>query len=166
MNNLIIRIACCATLLTAVCTHADDRRARQNYLVHCGGCHGENGNGFEGRVPTLNDTFAAFAKQPQGRAYLLRVPGVTQSLLRPELLAEVMNWALHEFSSLVDASRVRPFTAEELAAARESPLLDVAVTRKELVGSGECELVLAEVGSGEFQKTTRGPSWRGCQEVD
>lgn len=135
MNRLFIRFVTCACLLTTVGVHADDRRARQNYLVHCGGCHGESGDGFDGRVPSLKETFAMFAKQAQGRAYLLRVPGVTQSALEPELLAEVMNWALRQFSTPQAATGVQPFTAAELAAGKESPLLEVVSTRKALIGS-------------------------------
>jgi mono/diheme cytochrome c family protein len=109
--------------------HADDGRARQNYLLQCAGCHGEDGRGLEGHVPSMHDTFAIFAKQPEGRAYLMRVPGVTQSTLEPKQLAEVMNWAMKEFSAPALVSSAPPFTAAEIAAARAQPLLEVNATR-------------------------------------
>lgn len=123
--------------LATAAAHADDRRARQNYLLQCAGCHGESGHGLEGHVPSMHGTFARFAKEPQGRAYLLRVPGVTQSTLDPWLLAEVMNWALREFSTPAAASAVRPFTAAEIAAARSKPLLEVTATREGLLSTPE-----------------------------
>ena len=119
--------------MTMTVAHAEDARARQNYLVQCAGCHGEGGHGLEGHVPSMHGTFAIFAQQPEGRAYLLRVPGVTQSTLEPKLLAEVMNWALKEFSTPAQASAARPFTAAEIAAARAEPLLEVNATRISLL---------------------------------
>lgn len=137
MTRLLAAFACCTLSLAAISAQADDRRARQNYLLQCAGCHGETGDGLEGHVPSMRGPFARFAKEPQGRAYLLRVPGVTQSTLDPELLAEVMNWALREFSPPEAASAVRPFTAEEIAAAKSQPLLEVVATRANLLGTPE-----------------------------
>jgi mono/diheme cytochrome c family protein len=110
----------------------DAERARQNFLLHCVGCHGEDGRGLEGHVPSLHGTFAKFAVEPRGRAYLLGVPGVTQSSLSPERVAEVMNWALRKYSTPQAAARVKPFTAEEVAAARTRPLLEVFATREQV----------------------------------
>jgi mono/diheme cytochrome c family protein len=113
-------------------TSYDAERARQNFLLHCVGCHGEDGRGLEGHVPSLHGTFAKFAAEPRGRAYLLGVPGVTQSSLSPERVAEVMNWALREYSTPQAAARVKPFTAAEVSTARKKPLLEVFSTRAEI----------------------------------
>lgn len=129
MTRLAAAIAGCLFSTAMIGAHADDGRARQNYLLQCAGCHGENGHGLEGHVPSMQGTFATFAQQPAGRAYLLRVPGVTQSTLEPKLLAEVMNWALREFSTPAQAAEAQPFTAAEIAAARAEPLLEVNATR-------------------------------------
>jgi mono/diheme cytochrome c family protein len=137
VTRLLAAFACCTVSLAAISAKADDERARQNYLLQCAGCHGENGDGLEGHVPSLRGPFASFAKEPQGRAYLLRVPGVTQSTLDPGLLAEVMNWALRNFSPPQAASAVRPFTAGEIAAAKRQPLLEVVATRETLVRTPE-----------------------------
>jgi len=112
---------------------ADDERARQNYLLHCMGCHTETGVGLPGRVPSLRGTFARLAQDPAGRSYVLRVPGVTQSTLEPERLAEVLNWTIHAFRDGAEPAQVPPFTAAEVAAARERPLLEVSATRKRVL---------------------------------
>ena len=112
---------------------ADDERARQNYLLHCMGCHTETGVGLPGRVPSLRGTFARLAQNPDGRSYVLRVPGVTQSTLEPARLAEVFNWAILAFGDGAQPPQVPPFTAAEVAAARERPLLEVSATRERVL---------------------------------
>ncbi len=121
-----------AALVAAPLSHADDARARENYLLHCMGCHGEAGTGLEGHVPSLRGLLARLAADPQGRRYVLGVPGVTQSSLDAQLLAEVLNWSVREFSEPPLAQRVKPFGSAEIAAARTKPLLEVADTRRKL----------------------------------
>jgi mono/diheme cytochrome c family protein len=116
-------------LLFAGVAAADADRARQNYLLHCMGCHGEDGLGLEGRVPSFRNTLARISASPQGRDYVLRVPGVTQATLDDAQTAEVLNWVLVQFSATDAARRVAPFTAAEVARARQRPLLDVGAAR-------------------------------------
>ena len=112
---------------------ADDERARQNYLLHCMGCHTETGVGLPGRVPSLRGTLARLAQNPDGRSYVLRVPGVTQSTLEPARLAEVLNWTISAFDDGTQPAQVPPFTAAEVAAARARPLLEVSATRERVL---------------------------------
>lgn len=109
---------------------ADSERARANYLLHCMGCHGEDGAGLEGKVPTMRGTLARIARTPEGRAYVMRVPGVTQSTLSAAELAEVLNWTLAEFSDAQALRAVKLFSAEEVAAYKRRPLLEVVATRE------------------------------------
>lgn len=118
-----------ALLAGATTARADAARARQNYLLYCMGCHGENGAGLEGHVPDMRKGLAELAVTRDGRAFLLRVPGVTQSTLDPALVAEVLNWTLREFGGAEVARRVRPFTSAEVAEARSRPLLEITATR-------------------------------------
>ena len=108
-------------------------RAKQHYQLHCMGCHGEDGAGLEGRVPSLRGTLARISKGELGRDYVLRVPGVTQSSLSSEELAEVLNWAIREFSDAEAAETTRPFTATEVATARTRPLLEIGTTRAKVL---------------------------------
>jgi cytochrome c553 len=112
---------------------AGESRARTNYLIYCMGCHGETGEGFGEQVPSMRGTIARLATLPDGRSYLLRVPGVTQSGLDAEQTAEVLNWTLREFSDAELASRIAPFTPEEVARARSRPLLEVVSARASLL---------------------------------
>ena len=123
-------------LLVVTNAQADPARARQNYLLHCMGCHGETGVGLEGKVPSMHDTLAMLSRTPQGRYYVLRVPGVTQSTLSDADLAEVLNWSLREFSDAAAPQNVPDFTAAEIATARRQPLLDVAASRAAALEGG------------------------------
>jgi len=120
-------------LVAAAAGCADHGRARDNYLLYCMGCHGEDGGGLEGHVPDMRKDFARLATLPDGRAYILRVPGVTQSGLEAEQVAEVLNYALREFGGAT-ARKVPPFTAAEVAEARSKPLLEITTTRASVVG--------------------------------
>lgn len=128
-----MRLALAALATLAACAHpAPDGQltlAQQNYFIHCMGCHGENGAGLEGRVPDLRKDLARLAALPGGRAYILRVPGVTQTTLEPERTAEVLNYTLRAFGGAEVARRIAPFTAAEVATARSAPLLEISATR-------------------------------------
>lgn len=121
------------TALTAACAHPERAEqlslVRQNYFLHCMGCHGENGAGLDGHVPDMRKDLARLATMPGGRAYLLHVPGVTQSSLEPAQTAAVLNYTLREFGGPDVARRIAPFTAAEVAQARAAPLLEITATR-------------------------------------
>jgi cytochrome c peroxidase len=101
-----------------------------NYLLHCGGCHIEDGSGMTGVVPDLNEHMGFFASFPEGRAYLIRVPGSAHSPLRDEQLAEVLNWMLGTFAA---EDSPQPYTADEVTENRRVPMYDAPGTRKELL---------------------------------
>ena len=127
-------------LVFATGAAADGSRARQNYLIHCMGCHGERGDGFKDQVPSMRGTLARLAALPDGRSFLLRVPGVSLSSLDAELTAGVINWALREFSDAEVLQSVPAITAAEVAQARTQPLLEVSTTRARLLrGEGLSE---------------------------
>ena len=130
MRVLILAFALCV----ALAARADDAaRAKQHYQLHCMGCHGEDGRGLEGQVPSLHGTLATISSAPSGRDYVLRVPGVTQSLLTPAEVAEVLNWAILQFSDSRAAKHVKPFTAAEVANARSQPLLEISTIRAKVL---------------------------------
>ena len=47
-----------------------------DYMLHCQGCHGPDGSGARGAVPSFRGEVAKFLRVPGGREYLLRVPGI------------------------------------------------------------------------------------------
>jgi mono/diheme cytochrome c family protein len=131
-------LAAIVVMCAGAAAQADDAApARQNYLLHCMGCHGEDGAGLEGQVPSLRGTLARISSAPAGRDYVLRVPGVTQSTLAAAEVAAVLNWILVEYSGAEAASSVRPFTAAEVASARNQTLLEIAPARARILRDAE-----------------------------
>jgi mono/diheme cytochrome c family protein len=123
-----------ALALVAALALADTpARAKQHYQLHCMGCHGEDGAGLEGQVPSLRGTLSRISGGALGREYVMRVPGVTQSSLSSAELAEVLNWAIYEFSDAGAAKATRPFTAAEVESARSKPLLEINATRAKVL---------------------------------
>ena len=115
----------------ALCFSASAARAetpRVNYMLQCQGCHGAEGRGAPGTVPSLEGV-GRFLGVPGGREYLVRVPGSSQSALSDAELAEVLNWMVREF----DPRDFVPYGAEEVARVRRPPLDDVDGVRRELL---------------------------------
>lgn len=111
--------------------YAHDDRARDDYLLNCMGCHGENGRGMKGKVPSFPDDLGRLLSSRQGRAFIQRVPGVAMSALPSDRLAAVLNWLVAEYVEPAAASRIAPFTTEEIERMRhQPPLMDVAGARR------------------------------------
>ncbi|MEM7278653.1 MAG: cytochrome c, class I [Pseudomonadota bacterium] len=129
------RIVFAAGLLAAAPSFADDARAKNNYLIHCQGCHLPNAIGMQGKVPPMNDFVGFFMHSQQGREYLIRVPGVAGSTLSDAHLAELMNWLLITHSNPQMPEKVRLFSAGEVGKLRRSPLFDPEKRRIEVLRS-------------------------------
>jgi hypothetical protein len=87
-----------------------------------------------GKVPALAGTLALFMRTPEGRSYLLRVPGAANSALTDEQLAAVLNWLAQRYPP-PGAAATTPITAAEVASARRTPLADVLATRRAVARS-------------------------------
>jgi hypothetical protein len=98
--------------------------ARLDYALKCKGCHGLWGEGTPGHVPRLDGFVGLFTHLPEGRDYLMRVPGVARSVLDDVRLTAVLNWVLETYGREQVAPGFRPFTVEEVAEARRRPLED------------------------------------------
>lgn len=117
-------------LLVTACHASADPRAE--YLLHCGGCHLEQGQGMPPEIPDLRVDVATFAATPEGRAYIVGVPGVAHSPLTDAGLTGVLNWMLATF---YPQREVAPFSIEEIARLRTQPLRDPLRRRAELAVS-------------------------------
>jgi hypothetical protein len=103
------------------------------YTLNCWGCHRANGEGVAGTAPPLINA-ADFLQVPGGREYLIRVPGVSQSMLDDSDTALVMNWILETFSKGRVPDDFKPFTAAEIHHARAEPhLFDITEIRTQLL---------------------------------
>ncbi len=129
--RLVLLLALAATPIATA--QADQDRVRANYLLACRGCHLVDGSSVPPEVPSLRDTLGQFLSSEEGRGYLVRVPGVAQSRLNDEELAEVINWVLTEFNAASLPKSFRPFTAKEVAKVRGDILADPAGYREELL---------------------------------
>ena len=122
--DVALRLLCSlmlAILPMTVIADAADRRAALNYMLHCQGCHMNDGSGQPGYVPDLRGSIARFLHVPEGRAYLARVPGTAQSYLDDQERAAVLNWMVTQFDAEHVPARFSPYTATELAKYRRDP---------------------------------------------
>ena len=116
----------------------------QNYLLFCGGCHGDGGRGVPHKVPALAGKIGRFLHVEGGREFLIRVPGVANSQLSPAGAAAVMNLCLEKFATPEERAGVLPYTATEIAAVRRQPMIEVEHVRRVLLtkaGVTEAEIL-------------------------
>ncbi len=106
---------------------------QQDYVLYCMGCHGPAGRGVPGKVPGFAGTLTRFMRTPEGREYLLRVPGAANSPVSDGQLAGILNWAAQCFDAAPGSEPPAPFTASEVAAHRHQPLAAVSERRHALV---------------------------------
>jgi mono/diheme cytochrome c family protein len=138
-----VRLAAALLLLAATPAAAADPEIRPDldryagaaldYARRCKGCHGFRGQGTPGHVPRLAGFVGWYTHLPEGREYLMRVPGVARSQLDDERLAAVLNWMLANLSAEQVAPHFAAFTAEEVGQARREPLRERAVLRARLI---------------------------------
>lgn len=104
--------------------------ARADYVLQCAGCHRVDGRGSSRHgIPDFRGSVGAFVHLPAGREYLIRVPGAAQSQLSDAELAAVLNWLLESFSAAQLPADFRPYTKQEVAAARRRRYEDVVPVR-------------------------------------
>ena len=104
-----------------------------DYMLHCQGCHGPDGRGAPGGVPSFRGTVAKFLSVPGGREYLVRVPGTSQSELSDRRVATLLNWIVAAFSAESMPPDFNPFSEAEIARIRRPPLVDVTIVRQRLL---------------------------------
>lgn len=106
---------------------------QEDYARNCQGCHRADGLGAYGSVPRLRGFVGLFTHLPEGRDYLIRVPGVVWAMLDDARLTRLMNWMLRTYSPDELAPDFRPYTVEEIRAARARPLAEVKTVRAQLI---------------------------------
>jgi len=104
----------------------------QDYSRNCQGCHGHTGISVA-EVPDLKDRVGYFAHTPDGRRFLVQVPGVALSMLDDRRLAELLNWILRTYSPAQLPADFRPYSEQEVGQWRRSPLKKVLPARDEVI---------------------------------
>lgn len=108
-------------------------QARYDYMLHCSGCHAADGVPSPlGRIPALKDRIGHFMALPEGRAFLVQVPGVNNTGLDDAAIARVMNWVVTNFAGASLAAAFVPYTGPEVAQFRARRPVDVPTYRKDL----------------------------------
>lgn len=102
------------------------------YQMFCQGCHVGDGRGGKD-VPDMRNHIGAFLTIPQGRDYLIQVPGSANAAINDVDLANLMNWIVVEFGGKSTPDGFERFTSEEVGRLRQSPLTEVTEYRKWLV---------------------------------
>ena len=110
----------------------NEARAHSNYMLYCQGCHAPDGTGHKS-IPRLKGEVGSFLKLPEGRDFLVRVPGAATSILSDGDLAEVMNWIILTYGEDSVPADFRHYTAEEVGRLRSKPLVEIKQYRKRLV---------------------------------
>ena len=101
------------------------------YMLHCSGCHGRDGAGSAtGRVPPVAGVVGPFAREPQGRRYLVLVPGVANSGLSDNETARVLNYVIEAWG---EGAPRAVYTAAEVNAIRKARVDDIVALRRRIV---------------------------------
>ncbi len=124
-----------ATLLAGAATAQPTITSpRSLYVLHCAGCHGMDASGVPGQgVPSMRGSLGRFMALPEGRAFLLQVPGVNNAGLSDTQIALVTNWMVRQFSADTAPPGWPDYSAAEVAAAKASRPGDVTKARADLV---------------------------------
>ena len=132
LYRLFLAIGLAALLASA--TMASERQ-RINYLLHCSGCHQPDGSGSpDSGIPDMRGSIGHFLHLPEGRAFLVQVPGTAQSSLNDGDTAELLNWMVRTLGEKDVPVDFSPYTRDEVTRLRGHPLDDVPAARMSVVG--------------------------------
>ena len=106
-----------------------------NYQLRCMGCHLADGSGQPGRVPSIRRSLVLFSASPEGRDYIIRVPGVAQSPLSDEDTAALLNWMARNLSDLKVPPNFVDYSEAEIRSLRGRPLVRVSAIRARLLNA-------------------------------
>jgi len=117
--------------------------AQSDYVEHCSGCHGMQGNSAPAQIPVLRDRVGYFMCTREGREYLICLPNVAYSAISDnQELADMMNFVVFGLGGNSAPRGARPFTAREVAQLRKEALAtqSLIAIRAEVVGNmlGRC----------------------------
>jgi len=117
------------TVLLSASSRADPQA---DFLLHCAGCHLADARGVPPSIPSLRESLGKIVATAEGRNYIVRVPGATQTPLTDADLAAVMNWVLRTYNKDTLPADFKPLSADEVARARKQVLTDPVKMRESL----------------------------------
>jgi hypothetical protein len=111
-----------------------DAQVRNHWVLHCAGCHRFDGSGLpKSGIPSLVGNVGHFLRTPEGRAFLIQVPGTAHSPLTDAQVATLLNWMLQRFSAAEVPGSAAPYTADEVHAWRSRTLANLPAARAAIV---------------------------------
>ena len=102
-----------------------------SYLLHCSGCHIEDGSGDPPEVPDLRQDLDLLLETAAGRSYMLRVPGITDTPITTQEMADLMNWMVEKFYPELES--FEKFNADEVRQGRADRLANPLEARKQIM---------------------------------
>ncbi len=132
MLQLTRQIAAGVALVAAVPLAIAKESPEMLFRINCSGCHQVDGTGSK-FIPPLKGHISEFLASPRGREYVVRVPGMAQSVLSTEELTRVLNWMLPTFDRQQMPANFVPYTEAEVAELRSRPLSDPSVEREKVL---------------------------------
>lgn len=124
------------SLLTAAASAAGQSQGnpRLDYMLQCQGCHLADGSSWpEIGIHSMIGLAERFLDDPEGRAYLIQVPGVSQAPLDDRAIADLLNWILARFRADAKDADFAPYSEQEVARYRAADRIDVVATRARLI---------------------------------
>jgi hypothetical protein len=118
---------------------------QSDYVEHCSGCHGMQGDSAPAEIPVLRGRVGYFMCTQQGREYLIRLPNVAYSAITDnQELADMMNFVVFGLGGNSAPKGTRPYTAQEVARLRTRALAtqSLMAVREDVVGEmmGSCNV--------------------------
>lgn len=83
-------------------------------------------------IPDFREQVGYFLRVPEGRAFLLQVPGLINAGLSDERRASVTNYLLRRYAGASLPADFQSYTAEEARRYLETRPADIAATRRNL----------------------------------
>jgi mono/diheme cytochrome c family protein len=139
VRALAILLAAFAVPLSAFAEGATNGLSpAKNYALDCQGCHMSDGSGYPGRIPSLRGNVSRYLSVPEGRTYIVQVPGSSQSMLSDRDLTDVLNWIVQTLDPGNLPASFVPYQEAEVAKLRREPLSAPSVLQAK---------ILAELGN-------------------
>jgi len=108
-------------------------RARIDDTLHCSGCHGMDGLGKPtAGIPMFAGQIGHFCRLPEGRTFLMQVPGLLSARLTDDRAAAVTTWIVRTCAGASLPTDFTPYTAEEAKRHRKNRPADVIGKRNAL----------------------------------
>lgn len=104
-------------------------KPQTDYLIGCGGCHGETGKSNSRLVPDLRDQVGYYLMTKEGREYLARLPNVAFYFANDTDLAAILNYAIFDIGGAGVPPGAKRYTAAEVARLRKRPLNEVSLVQ-------------------------------------